>query len=121
LVNVDNVEDIMNYYNRNLEQEQNNKYERIINNINIEVSSDIIMNNDNNNSKLNCDCNICYETYDIKEFVRLNCNHTFCKGCIKNTIKTSININSVRCALCREVVNGIYVKNLNTKFYIYKF
>jgi len=116
LVNVDNVEDIMNYYNRNLEQEQNNNYERIISNIKFDFNDfkNDFKNDFNNNNNSNFECNICYETYDIKEFVKLNCNHSFCKDCIKNTIKTTTNINSVRCALCREVVNEIKVNCAET-------
>ena len=41
---------------------------------------DIILN-DCIDEKIN-ECYICYEEKDIKNFIKLNCNHQFCKNCI---------------------------------------
>ena len=58
-----------------------------------------------------CDCNICFEEFNVTNFVKLNCNHAFCKECIKSTLK-SCNILSVPvCALCRAPIKKFTFKN----------
>ena len=53
----------------------------------------------------NCDCNICYESNEKCNFVKLNCGHEFCKECIKQTLK---NVRTVepQCALCRAKIQN---------------
>jgi hypothetical protein len=54
----------------------------------------------------NCECNICYEEYEKKNFIKLNCGHEFCKDCIKQSLQ-----NEKRpmpcCAFCREVIKNL--------------
>ena len=35
-------------------------------------------------------CNICFETYDVNEFINMSCNHKFCKTCLNNLLEHSI-------------------------------
>jgi hypothetical protein len=54
-----------------------------------------------------CDCNICYEEHEIKNFIKLECSHEFCKNCIKNILKTP----QICCALCRNQITNFEVKD----------
>jgi hypothetical protein len=69
---------------------------------------------DENKSEEICDCAICYEEeLQMKNFVTLNCEHKFCKDCLKNTFK---NVERVpKCALCRAEITNIIVHNDNIK------
>ena len=58
----------------------------------------------------NIECNICYENYEKKSFIKLNCSHEFCKECMKKTLKSSTT-NSVNCALCRTEINEFEISN----------
>jgi len=49
------------------------------------------------------DCCICFESYNKSEFVKLNCNHEFCNGCLKNAL-TSDKRPKPCCAYCRTEV-----------------
>lgn len=49
------------------------------------------------------DCCICFESYNKSEFVKLNCNHEFCNGCLKNAL-TSDKRSKPCCAYCRTEV-----------------
>jgi len=49
------------------------------------------------------ECCICFESYNKSEFVRLNCDHEFCNGCLKMAL-TSDNRPSPCCAYCRREV-----------------
>lgn len=62
------------------------------------------------------DCSICFENYGSKNFVKLNCSHSFCNDCIIKTIKT-INTNNPRCALCRTEISNIttYTNKIKNK------
>ena len=68
-----------------------------------------IIHNENTNE--NCECNICYETYEKTNFVKLNCEHEFCKECVKNTIKSS----KPCCAFCREDMKSFKVNSEDIK------
>ena len=63
------------------------------------------------------ECAICYETISPDCFVRLNCSHTFCGSCIKQTLKTHNNQSynnqtyGPTCALCRAPMTSFSVKN----------
>jgi hypothetical protein len=53
------------------------------------------------------DCCICFESYNKSEFVKLNCNHEFCNGCLKQTLVSDKRPKPC-CAYCRaEVITMI--------------
>jgi len=55
-----------------------------------------------------CECSICYDEKELKNFVKLGCNHEFCKDCLITTMKTSqTNGNNLSCALCRSEVKSV--------------
>jgi hypothetical protein len=81
--------------NRTL-QTENNKF-KIISTIN---------NNENENIDQLCECSICYDNKELKNFVKLSCNHEFCKECIIETMKINQNKN-LCCALCRGEIKSI--------------
>jgi hypothetical protein len=58
----------------------------------------------------NCDCNICYETIENKNFIKLNCGHEFCKSCIKKTLENEKK-NNPSCAFCRAEINEFEISN----------
>ena len=65
-----------------------------------------------NAEQVEIECNICYELNNNKNFIKLNCNHEFCKECIKNILKScQTNFNEPCCAYCREKINAITYKN----------
>jgi len=63
-------------------------------------------NNDNNED---VECGICYYTFNRIQFIKLNCNHEFCKDCTKNLLK--IYSNRPCCALCRGKIERITYKS----------
>jgi len=65
-----------------------------------------------NDEQIKIECNICYELCNNTNFIKLNCNHEFCKECIKNILKCcKSNFNEPCCAYCREKINAITYKN----------
>ena len=60
------------------------------------------------------ECSICYE---IKNLVKINCKHQFCKPCLKQIIKTKENDieddSPVPCPLCRRDVTKTKNKSVN--------
>ena len=67
-----------------------------------------VVNDENEDIHKLCECSICYDEKQIKNFVKLGCNHEFCKDCVISTIKTSQqNGNELNCALCRAEVKSI--------------
>lgn len=59
------------------------------------------------------ECSICYEDVNSYDFVKLNCQHKFCKGCIVATVKTRPSIH--KCAMCRHEVTQMTTYNVNVK------
>lgn len=54
----------------------------------------------NNNSKLSSfECSVCYETCNLNDSAKINCEHLFCNGCI-NQIKNKASLEN-NCPLCR--------------------
>jgi hypothetical protein len=89
-----NLNNVNNVNNRNLNQKFNI------------LSS--IEHNDNEDINKICECSICYDEKELKNFVKLGCNHEFCKDCLITTMKTSqINGNNLSCALCRTEVKSV--------------
>ena len=68
-----------------------------------------------NTGEISCDaeCDICYESKILNEFVKLNCSHSFCGECIKNTLKTCTGKSMPCCALCRSPIESILSKDVN--------
>ena len=59
-----------------------------------------------NNSTEKCECNICYEDYEKRCFVKLNCGHEFCGKCVKNSLEKTACDKKARCAYCRtDIIN----------------
>jgi len=50
------------------------------------------------------DCPICFEKLNNETFIRLTCNHEFCKRCIVECANKNIK----KCALCRSPVTKLY-------------
>ena len=80
-------------------EEENRKF-KIISTVN---------NNENEDINKLCECNICYEEKEVKNFVKLNCNHEFCKDCVIGTMKSN-RTNNLCCALCRTEVKSIELR-----------
>ena len=54
-------------------------------------------------------CGICWEEHSNQDFVKLNCNHEFCKDCIIKSVQNDIRENPC-CAFCRNEVKTIVTK-----------
>ena len=83
----------------------------------VELVDEVINNHEDENMNQLCECNICYDEKELKNFVKLTCNHEFCKDCIINTMKT-MNTNSIRnltCAFCRKDVKTIESRTNDVK------
>jgi hypothetical protein len=70
--------------------------------------------NENENENETCECNICYDEKEVKSFVKLGCNHEFCKDCVISTMKTNHSTN-LCCALCRAEIKSIETRTIETK------
>lgn len=57
-----------------------------------------------------CDCDICYENCSKKDFIKLNCNHEFCKECIKNSLKNERK-DIPCCAVCRTQIVSFGIRD----------
>jgi hypothetical protein len=55
----------------------------------------------------NCQCSICWDDKERRQFVKLDCSHEFCKDCMKRTIETRTNL---CCALCRSDVRTMTLR-----------
>jgi hypothetical protein len=53
-----------------------------------------------------CECNICYEEKELKNFVKLNCKHEFCKDCLIKSLRSDRRENPC-CAFCRSEVKSV--------------
>ena len=52
------------------------------------------------------ECNICYDSYSNNDFVKLDCDHKFCKNCIKRTLQNEVR-KMPSCAFCRSQIKNI--------------
>lgn len=73
-----------------------------------------VNNNENGGVKESCECPICYDEKELNNFVKLGCNHDFCKDCVINTIKIN-NSTNLSCALCRAEVKSIESRTIQAK------
>jgi hypothetical protein len=55
-----------------------------------------------------CQCSICWDDKELRQFVKLNCNHEFCKDCIAHTLRPETRTN-LCCALCRSEITTIAI------------
>jgi hypothetical protein len=63
-----------------------------------------------------CECNICYETFNITSFVKLNCQHDLCKVCCKKTLQMHRNLQEdPKCGFCRVQIKNLTFKNESDK------
>ena len=73
-----------------------------------------VNNNENGDIKESCECPICYDEKELNNFVKLGCNHDFCKDCVINTMKIN-NSTNLSCALCRAEVKSIESRTIQAK------
>ena len=61
-------------------------------------------------------CAICYEDYACDNFVKTNCEHSFCQTCVTNTIKILPDNKKLSCAMCRSHITYLscYTSQINT-------
>lgn len=101
------------------------------------ILRDYITTEDNANSKLNvlcnvnndenedihklCECSICYEEKEVKNFVKLNCSHEFCSSCIINQVKARQLKPTICCALCRTEVKEFQYRTNDIKEQLNKY
>jgi len=69
------------------------------------IETKLLHHNDVNLTEI-CECNICYESYEKKNFIKLNCSHEFCKECIKKCLKNETK-EIPCCAFCRSEINQL--------------
>jgi|LauGreDrversion4_2_1035121.scaffolds.fasta_scaffold24534_4 hypothetical protein len=120
IINLVNNEENTNNHVRNLLEEFNeaviNGSGSIINNnFNITPVLNIAILNDEDSiedeSKLDatiCECGICLEdNITLKQMVKLNCEHSFCSGCIVRVLETTSVDKVPTCAFCRAGITDI--------------
>ena len=61
------------------------------------------------NLEQKCECGICYEECETKNFIKLNCGHEFCKDCIKQTLQNERRLTPC-CAFCRTDIKNFELK-----------
>jgi len=61
-------------------------------------------------------CVICYENYPTNNFVKTNCEHSFCQICVINTVQILPDNKKLSCAMCRSNINHLscYTSQINT-------
>ena len=52
-------------------------------------------------------CVICYEDYPANNFVKTNCQHSFCQNCVIETIQILPENKKLSCAMCRSNINHL--------------
>lgn len=82
------------------------------NNKNISIAHEFIREEDYDINAADFDCSICFENYNCKKEIKLNCSHVFCKECIFTTIEINIEKNKVPpCPLCRTKISKVSIKD----------
>jgi hypothetical protein len=77
------------------------------------ITQNLLITVDKPPDYLSKECSICYEEDNAQNFVKLDCDHTFCKGCIIKIIKASPSVH--KCAMCRHEVTQMTTYNVNIK------
>jgi hypothetical protein len=57
-----------------------------------------------------CQCNICYENNENKNFINFECGHKFCKECVKKTLQNEIR-QKYCCAYCRSEIKEFNIND----------
>jgi hypothetical protein len=70
--------------------------------------------NECENKDQKCECPICYDEKKLENFVKLGCNHEFCKDCVISTMKSN-HSTKLSCALCRAEVKAIELRTIQCK------
>ena len=95
-----------------LESESESESESIINNkfnITPVLNIDILNAEElDTNCVSECECGICLESnIDLKQMIKLNCQHSFCSGCIVRVLETTSIDKVPKCAFCRADIIDI--------------
>jgi len=71
----------------------------------------IVLSVEDNDENLNetCQCSICWDDKELRQFVKLDCNHEFCKDCIRQSVTAETRTN-LHCALCRGEVRTMRLR-----------
>ena len=51
-----------------------------------------------------CECSICWEKKEYKQFVGFICKHEFCKECVLGILETKTSRDEFNCSLCRQKI-----------------
>jgi hypothetical protein len=72
----------------------------------------VVLTVENNDENLDetCQCSICWDDKEVRQFVKLDCNHEFCKDCIRQTVTNETRTN-FHCALCRGEVRTMRLRS----------
>ena len=52
-------------------------------------------------------CNVCYEDYNIRNFVQFGCSHEFCSTCSNKL--TAMEPKKCVCPLCRKKIERVHI------------
>jgi hypothetical protein len=58
------------------------------------------------------ECCICFDSYNKKEFIRLNCNHEFCNDCLKKSLISDTR-DTPCCAYCRTEITTMTSRTID--------
>lgn len=86
----------------------------IIENRKFKIKTNIINHLDETNEQCEYECNICYEKCSKSKFVKFNCNHEFCKDCVKKSLQNETKM-ALNCAFCRSKITNFEVTDLSIK------
>jgi hypothetical protein len=74
-----------------------------------------IENNENEDPHELCECGVCLDNNKLKDFIKFDCKHEFCKSCVIkliNTKKSSDVDNSSTCPYCRVEIQNLICKDI---------
>ena len=74
-----------------------------------------VNNDENEDIHQLCECGICYDEKQVKEYVKYGCGHEFCSTCVSNTIKSRRTGSKLCCAMCRSEVKEIQCRTNEVK------
>lgn len=101
-----NNPDLLNAYNNGFNNARNATNLNILTKVN---------NDENEDIHQLCECSICYDEKQVKEYVKYGCGHEFCSTCVSNTIKSRRTGNKLCCAMCRSEVTEIQCRTNEVK------
>jgi hypothetical protein len=64
------------------------------------------------------ECNICYDEFERKHFIKLDCGHELCKDCIKKSLQNEKRLTPC-CPFCRADIKNLELKqeSIQNEFY----